>query len=143
MQAEINLDGKTLYSFLSVGWGLLADIDIESEVLRAFGESRFSIWSLYRLAKLSSYNAKLSYIPVDNCNEDQSNSLPVVIDGDFTCVYSSYQSYIGSDLIFAPSAIPNDGTIHLVYLLEDIGRIKATKFLTSINKGNHFISVIG
>jgi sphingosine kinase len=38
-----------LYSFLSVGWGLLADIDIESEVLRNLGSPRFTIYSVARL----------------------------------------------------------------------------------------------
>ena len=36
-------------SFLSIGWGLLADIDIESERLRLLGEARFTIWALARL----------------------------------------------------------------------------------------------
>lgn len=153
-KAEIDLDGKIIYSFLSVGYGLLADIDIESEVLRALGEPRFTLWSLYRIAKLCSYQAKLSYIPFDERQDDQlnenyENELPitssaspdsVVMKDDFVCIYASYQSYIGSDLHFAPSATSNDGKIHLFYMLKDIGRIKATQFLTSIDEGKHFIS---
>ncbi|CAN8002201.1 unnamed protein product, partial [Ixodes hexagonus] len=38
-----------LYSFLTVGWGILADIDIESERLRAIGEIRFTLWAFWRL----------------------------------------------------------------------------------------------
>lgn len=38
-----------MYSFLSIGWGLLSDIDIESEKLRAIGGQRFTVWSLARL----------------------------------------------------------------------------------------------
>jgi hypothetical protein len=38
-----------MYSFLSIGWGLIADIDIESERLRSIGDQRFTIWSLARL----------------------------------------------------------------------------------------------
>ena len=40
-----------LYSFLSIGWGIMADIDIESERLRAIGESRFTLWALHRIAR--------------------------------------------------------------------------------------------
>jgi len=40
---------QILYSFLSIGWGLIADIDIESERLRSIGGQRFTIWSLARL----------------------------------------------------------------------------------------------
>jgi len=40
---------QILYSFLSIGWGLIADIDIESERLRSIGGQRFTVWSLARL----------------------------------------------------------------------------------------------
>lgn len=45
----------TMFSFLSVGWGLIADIDIESEKLRAIGSPRFSLWSVARLIGLRTY----------------------------------------------------------------------------------------
>lgn len=40
---------QVVYSFLSVGWGFIADIDIESERLRMLGSPRFTIWSIARL----------------------------------------------------------------------------------------------
>ncbi|KAG8190082.1 hypothetical protein JTE90_023054 [Oedothorax gibbosus] len=52
------------YSFLSIGWGLMADIDIESERLRVLGESRFTVWAIYRAISLRKYKGKLSYLPV-------------------------------------------------------------------------------
>lgn len=45
---KVTMQNKTVYSFLSIGWGLIADIDIESEGLRFLGQSRFTIWSIYR-----------------------------------------------------------------------------------------------
>ncbi|XP_068217955.1 sphingosine kinase 1-like [Palaemon carinicauda] len=53
-------DAKRL-SFLSIGLGLLSDIDIESERLRSFGESRFTLWAIARIANLRRYHAKLSF----------------------------------------------------------------------------------
>ena len=53
--------GKNMYSFLSVGWGLLSDIDIESERLRFLGESRFAAWTLVRTLNLRSYRGRLSF----------------------------------------------------------------------------------
>lgn len=41
---------QRILSFLSVGFGLLADIDIESERLRVIGESRFAVWAVARCA---------------------------------------------------------------------------------------------
>ncbi|ODM97758.1 Sphingosine kinase 1 [Orchesella cincta] len=148
---EVELDGRKIYSFLSVGWGLLADIDVESEVLRAIGESRFTIWSFLRLAKLRHYKAQLSYIPCERVSRDELNGTsrtslrerdPVFIDGEFISVYSTCQSYIGSDLIFAPKAQPGDGLIHLTYMTKDAGRASATQFLLGIDKGAH-LSVSG
>ncbi|CAB3370910.1 Hypothetical predicted protein [Cloeon dipterum] len=52
---------KILYSFLSIGWGLISDIDIESERLRSIGGQRFTIWSLARLVGLRTYRGRLSY----------------------------------------------------------------------------------
>uniref|UniRef100_A0A6M2DP90 Putative sphingosine kinase involved in sphingolipid metabolism n=1 Tax=Xenopsylla cheopis TaxID=163159 RepID=A0A6M2DP90_XENCH len=61
---RVETTNKIMYSFLSVGWGLLADIDIESERLRAIGAQRFTIWSLLRLATLRTYKGTVSYLPI-------------------------------------------------------------------------------
>lgn len=53
-----------LYSFLTVGWGLMSDIDIESERLRAIGEIRFTLWAFWRVASLRIYTGRISYLPV-------------------------------------------------------------------------------
>ncbi|XP_058791106.1 sphingosine kinase 2-like isoform X2 [Phymastichus coffea] len=62
---------QTLFSFLSVGWGFLADIDIESERLRAIGGQRFTVWSLARLINLRTYKGVVSYLAC----EAQTNGL--------------------------------------------------------------------
>lgn len=66
-----------------------------------------------------------------------SSSNSFAMKEDFVCIYASYQSFIGSDLRFAPTATSNDGKIHLTYMTKDIGRRKATQFLTSIDKGEY------
>ena len=57
---------QILYSFLSIGWGFISDIDIESERLRSLGYQRFTIWTLHRLVRLRSYKGKVSYILQNN-----------------------------------------------------------------------------
>ncbi|KAJ8683243.1 hypothetical protein QAD02_019035 [Eretmocerus hayati] len=64
---------QTLYSFLSVGWGLLADIDIESERLRAIGGQRFTIWSVARLIGLRTYKGTIYYLPSDDADVNSKN----------------------------------------------------------------------
>lgn len=45
---KVETEKECFFSFLSVGWGLMADIDIESERLRAIGEARFAVWGVIR-----------------------------------------------------------------------------------------------
>ncbi|CAH1179632.1 unnamed protein product [Phaedon cochleariae] len=59
---RVETTSQIMFSFLSVGWGLLSDIDIESERLRMLGGQRFTIWSLARLIGLRSYSGKVWYL---------------------------------------------------------------------------------
>ncbi|KAF0290205.1 Sphingosine kinase 1 [Amphibalanus amphitrite] len=54
---------EELVGFLSLGWGLLADIDIESERLRVLGGARFTVWAAARLLTLKTYRGKVFYLP--------------------------------------------------------------------------------
>lgn len=51
------------YGFLSVVWGLIADVDIESEKYRRLGPLRFTIGALQRIISLRHYHGKFMYIP--------------------------------------------------------------------------------
>ena len=56
---ELNtLDGP-VYSFLSVTWGMIADIDIESERFRHLGGARFLVEALYRIVSKWSCSSNL------------------------------------------------------------------------------------
>ncbi|KAM3622922.1 uncharacterized protein V6R79_004909 [Siganus canaliculatus] len=52
-----------LFSFLSIAWGFVADVDIESEKYRHVGAARFTVGTLVRLASLRVYRGKLAYLP--------------------------------------------------------------------------------
>lgn len=73
---RVETRSQIMFSFLSVGWGLISDIDIESERLRAIGGQRFTLWSVHRLISLRTYQGKVSYIPALVSNMNRSNSLP-------------------------------------------------------------------
>lgn len=60
---RVETTSQIMFSFLSVGWGLLSDIDIESERLRLLGAQRFTIWSVAKLIGLRSYTGTLWYLP--------------------------------------------------------------------------------
>ena len=54
------------YSFLSVNWGIVSDVDFESEKYRFMGGARFTVGALVRVANLKYYKAKLEYIPAES-----------------------------------------------------------------------------
>ncbi|XP_037287447.1 sphingosine kinase 1 [Rhipicephalus microplus] len=60
---KVETPSGPLYSFLNVGWGIMADIDIESEKLRAIGEIRFTLWAFWRVFNLRTYSGRISYLP--------------------------------------------------------------------------------
>ncbi|XP_042891190.1 sphingosine kinase 2-like [Penaeus japonicus] len=71
-------EGKKTLSFLSLGLGLLSDIDIESERLRSLGETRFVIWAVARWANLRKYKASVSFHRVKGKNTNFHKTRPVL-----------------------------------------------------------------
>ncbi|KAL1006047.1 hypothetical protein UPYG_G00067200 [Umbra pygmaea] len=55
-----------VFSFLSVAWGFVADVDVESERYRHIGAARFTLGTLVRLASLRVYQGRLAFLPADN-----------------------------------------------------------------------------
>jgi sphingosine kinase len=43
---------QPVYSFLSVAWSVIADIDLNSEVMRCLGPLRFDLWGVWRVLSL-------------------------------------------------------------------------------------------
>ncbi|XP_037093838.1 sphingosine kinase 1-like [Pollicipes pollicipes] len=58
----VQTETEELVGFLSLGWGLLADIDIESERLRVLGGARFSLWAAARVLTLRTYRGRIHYL---------------------------------------------------------------------------------
>lgn len=63
--------GKVTFSHLGIAWGLISDIDIESEKLRWLGELRMTLWAIIRLMFVREYYGALYYIPVST-EDDKS-----------------------------------------------------------------------
>uniref|UniRef100_A0A3Q3KEC3 DAGKc domain-containing protein n=1 Tax=Monopterus albus TaxID=43700 RepID=A0A3Q3KEC3_MONAL len=127
---------QRLFSFLSLAWGFVADVDIESEKYRHVGIVRFLMGTLVRLASLRVYQGRLAYLPVNEANLPPSppqldqmvdplipgldqpvpESWTVVKEEDFVLVLAMYQSHLAEDLWAAPGAMADDGLIHLFYV---------------------------
>ncbi|KAJ2602828.1 hypothetical protein H4R99_000135 [Coemansia sp. RSA 1722] len=61
--------GRTEYCFLSLTWGLMADIDIESETMRWAGSARLDLYGTVRVMNLRYYGGRLHYLPAAETEE--------------------------------------------------------------------------
>ena len=62
--SEYKTRDNSYISFLTFSYAMIADIDIDSEVLRCLGTLRFDLWGAYLGIRLPSYAVRLSYLPV-------------------------------------------------------------------------------
>jgi sphingosine kinase len=50
---------KTIYSILSTSWAVIADCDINSEIIRCVGNVRFTLWGIFRCLFMQKYLGNL------------------------------------------------------------------------------------
>ncbi|XP_037484559.1 sphingosine kinase 1-like [Triticum dicoccoides] len=100
------VQGKTrFFSVMMLTWGLVADIDIESEKFRWMGSARIDFYSLLRAVNLRRYNGRILFVPapgyegfgdpVEQTISCKSNGAANAAEGDITdvcnnetCTYS-------------------------------------------------------
>lgn len=56
--------GYRMISFLMLSWGIVADVDFESERFRWMGKTRFTVSAVQRIIDLRHYKGRLLYYPV-------------------------------------------------------------------------------
>ncbi|KAK4787440.1 hypothetical protein SAY86_011273 [Trapa natans] len=61
--ATISQEDKKIFSVLMLAWGLIADIDIESEKYRWMGSARIDFYALQRILHLRRYEGRISFVP--------------------------------------------------------------------------------
>lgn len=122
---------EPVYSFMSICWGIIADIDIESEVLRFCGTMRFNIFALWRVLKLKRYQGSLVM------HSEQGDT---VIQTDFVSFICLNIPYLGASLHTAPKADLNDGLNHLLIIPGTASRKNIAYSLLNINEGDRYIN---
>ncbi|KAH9617978.1 hypothetical protein KSS87_004107 [Heliosperma pusillum] len=67
--------GKTkFFSVLMLAWGLVADIDIESEKWRWMGSARLDLYAIKRILHLRKYNGRIHFVPASG-SEDYARKI--------------------------------------------------------------------
>jgi sphingosine kinase len=153
--ATVQTRDKTYYSFLSLTWGLAADIDINSEKFRFLGNSRFAVSFLSKMVMYPKYRGRLHYLPVDSLSNESdmvasddhrdkplAHLLPPLTDsisedqgwkfvtGEFVTVIGTMLSHLSEDLCIVPDAASNGGVIYLLVTGGDVSRMKVFKAFT-------------
>ncbi|XP_026096153.1 sphingosine kinase 1-like [Carassius auratus] len=152
--------GARVFSFLSLAWGFVADVDIESEQFRQIGALRFMLGTLLRLASLRVYQGKLAFLPAESKSGPDSASSPpadsrlpdhllapleqpvprdwtLVEEREFVLVLAMFQSHLSEDLLAAPDARADDGLIHLFYVTAGISRATLLRLFRAMQSGTH------
>jgi sphingosine kinase len=117
---------KSYTSFLTFSWSIIAEIDIESEIIRFMGFLRMDLWGVWRTIFLRRYRARFSYLPptgdkrmveLPPLNEPlPENEGWVIAEDTFILFWASHVSHAGEAMFHSPQSKIDDGafTIFIV-----------------------------
>jgi len=122
--AKITTEGKTIFSFNIIGWGLATDVGVQAEKWRWLGPARYTVVSLLKVLRGT-----------------QARSVQLVLDGkeitdEFTFVMICNTRYTGNMKI-APQAKLDDGLLDVIVLRHGASRLKILSLLNRIYDGTH------
>lgn len=133
-------------SFLTFSWAFIADVDIESEVLRWMGFLRNDVYAVWRLINLRSYKAKLSYLKPGagtlTALPPLSEPLPTdkgwtTMEAEFYLFWASQVTHAGEQLYNHPQCKPDDGLFHILLIRKPVSRFRLLLILLSLEHGGH------
>lgn len=98
----------TTWSFLALMWGLVSDIDLESETCRCFGAARFDMYAVLRILALRKYRGVLRH--------RMEGGPWTTVEGDFLMVWANNLPWAATDMNIAPNAEQDNGAWECVYV---------------------------
>eukprot|EP00743_Colponemidia_sp_Colp-15_P003113 GILK01003364.1.p1 GENE.GILK01003364.1~~GILK01003364.1.p1 ORF type:complete len:507 (-),score=59.97 GILK01003364.1:194-1618(-) len=147
---------QNFYSILSTSWGLISDLDIESERWRCLGNARFTVGALVAIYRGRLYHGQLHYLPASDPSPStvlggdsgpQMALLPelnaplpsnwLTVDGPFVYVWICNVPWLSLDAHAAPRAHFCDGAADMVVIRGPIGRCKLAKLMIALETGEH------
>ncbi|KAL3341126.1 hypothetical protein AABB24_025602 [Solanum stoloniferum] len=159
--ATITQGQNRFFSVLMLAWGLIADIDIESEKYRWMGSARIDYYAIQRIFRLRRYNGCIKFLaapgyetfgePADPEGEVKSSFVqhkgycgPALqmkdfnrkIEGPFVSVWLHNVPWGGENIRAAPDAKFSDGYLDLV-VIKDCPKLTLLSLMTELSKGGH------
>eukprot|EP00904_Undaria_pinnatifida_P009066 jgi/Undpi1/528/HiC_scaffold_10.g03992.m1 len=145
---------KKYLACLNVGWGMISDVDIESEAYRWIGSLRFTVGTVVRITNLRHYRGRITFLeelpsaekPVAASTiltDEAPFSMPTLaesidstgsasegwtsVEGDFVLACVAQAKYISHDMPMAPASRLGDGLMDLFFVKKGASRIAMIK----------------
>jgi sphingosine kinase len=137
--ASVTQNGKEYYSCLSLAWGLISEVDVESEKLKFLGALRFNVYALILMSLLRTYRGRFSYLihpDFENTNNNLSSGWQVMED-DFIFLWAMNTPWSAHDMNVTPYASLNDGAIDVLVMRQGTSRWELLQALLRCGKGQH------
>jgi sphingosine kinase len=118
---------KKVYMFLILAWAVIADCDLNSEVIRCCGPPRFTVWGVYRCWFVRHYPAEFEYtgyVCKNNHEEDEEKVCELKTSDETYKIVSVFNTpYSGQELNTAPLSKIDDGMNDITIMTGDKSRI--------------------
>tara|TARA_Y100000590_G_scaffold427501_1_gene537734 strand:+ start:663 stop:1565 length:903 start_codon:yes stop_codon:yes gene_type:complete len=132
---EIKNDNNVNLSFLAQTWGIISDIDFNTEYLRYFGDFRFYYGILNSIFSPNYYRGKLDITTNDNNNH--------IINSEFYMFCASTAPWITSDFKLAPKGDIFSNDIDILIIRKKISLFERIKLIYYIlNENIHELDFI-
>lgn len=145
---------STLYGFLSYSYAMIADIDIESEIIRWMGSFRMDLWGALSVLRMRRYRARFTYLPPSKVPNYRSQSVGVMpatvqevmpesnkdwvtLEDDFLMFWPSQLSHAGSRTHHSPASKIQDGIFKVLVVRGNVSRLRMALILIGLETGTH------
>ena len=140
--ATVKQNNTEYYSFLSLSWGLISDVDIESEKLKFLGSLRFDVYALMLLSLLRTYKGRFSFIPHPDFELPCDQTILhrgewFIIEDDFIFLWGMNTAWAAHDMNVTPYAQLNDGAMDVLVMRKGTSRLELLQALLRCGTGKH------
>ncbi len=133
---KITQKKQTVYGIHSFAWGLISDIDINSNPLRFLGPLKEWIYGAVYVLRCKRYAGEL-FVRPQLASTDLPAQLIKIPQDHYIGVWAMNVPWAGKDWFTAPVAKLNDGCLDLLVFRKPLSRWKLIEILLRMQKGSH------
>jgi len=142
---ECQTKKKDFASVFGVAWGIIPEVDFDSEFLRFMGPSRGWVLAVWKWIFLHHAPGTVHYLPYHPDHDDMQlpgvdDPVPdswVTVQGPFFNVYACKQNWLDYNLCLVPDAEADDGKLWLVIMDNSWTRYKSAYWMFNADKCVH------